>query len=237
MAVDIKSGSYVYATGGDRRNYRPPAWLNGQMISPAEAFRVLGQQFGADRFYVADLDAIGGEPTTALPRYRGLDADMWLDLGIRSQEDWALATHTLRCPLILATETVSFRDWPDFVRLLRYDDVVSLDMRGGKVVFRDAHVDLGLLTQYMPLVHGNLRVLALDLDRVGSGQGPNWDLLDRLRGRHPRLWIGGGVHDTRDLEEAEAKGIEGAVVATALFTGAVTWPRRGTLGVTGEGRR
>ncbi|MCY0879346.1 MAG: HisA/HisF-related TIM barrel protein [Firmicutes bacterium] len=235
MAVDVKDGQYVYATGGDRRLYRPPAWMEGRALAPQEAMAALGQRFGVDRFYVADLDAIAGDRQAAVARYRGVASDMWLDLGVRSSEDWQGMVRTFTCPLIMATETASFHDWPQLLRLLRYDDVVSLDMRGDLVLFRDTAVPLAVIQEYLSLIHDNLRILVLDLDRVGSGRGPNWAVLQRLEGQHPRLWIGGGIRHGGDLEEAERMGIEGAVVATAIFTGAIAWPFRRPFPVADEG--
>ena len=42
------------------------------------------------------------------------------------------------------------------------------------------------------------RVIAMCLHRVGSGEGPDWALLDRLRRGRTRLAAAGGVRDARD---------------------------------------
>jgi phosphoribosylformimino-5-aminoimidazole carboxamide ribotide isomerase len=224
IAVDIKDGIYVHATGGDRARYRPPAWVQGERLAPRQALDAIRRRFGADRFYLADLDAIAGASASVLTRYQGLSVDAWLDLGIKSPAEWLAAAQALESPLILATETSRQQEWGRMVRLLRYDDVVSLDIRQGQVIFRDGLVDVANLDHYLSAVHPSSRVLALDLDRVGSGRGPDWPLIHHLRRCHPRIWIGGGVRHQSDLAYAQTLGIEGAVIATALFNGHVALP-------------
>jgi uncharacterized protein related to proFAR isomerase len=64
----------------------------------------------------------------------------------------------------------------------------------------------------------------LDLARVGSGEGPDVASIAELRARVPNveLLAGGGVRDAADLRALEEAGAAGALVATALHSGAIS---------------
>jgi phosphoribosylformimino-5-aminoimidazole carboxamide ribotide isomerase len=66
-------------------------------------------------------------------------------------------------------------------------------------------------------------VIVLDLARVGSGAGPDFALVRELCARFPKLELlaGGGVRDVADLRALAEAGAAGALVATALHSGAI----------------
>jgi phosphoribosylformimino-5-aminoimidazole carboxamide ribotide isomerase len=67
-------------------------------------------------------------------------------------------------------------------------------------------------------------VLALDLARVGSGRGPDVELvqaLSRLGEGAIELLAGGGIRSVRDLRLLAAAGCQGALVASALHDGSI----------------
>ena len=66
-------------------------------------------------------------------------------------------------------------------------------------------------------------VVAMNLDRVGSGEGPDLALLGALRRRAPgcRLVAAGGVRDGTDLDQLAAAGVSAVLLATALHEGRV----------------
>jgi phosphoribosylformimino-5-aminoimidazole carboxamide ribotide isomerase len=67
-------------------------------------------------------------------------------------------------------------------------------------------------------------VIALDLARVGTGSGVDLDLIAAVRRvmpPHVTVLAGGGVRGWGDLEQLAAVGCDGALVATALHTGAL----------------
>jgi phosphoribosylformimino-5-aminoimidazole carboxamide ribotide isomerase len=67
------------------------------------------------------------------------------------------------------------------------------------------------------------RLIVLDLARVGMGGGVDLDLIQRLARAAPDLPLlaGGGVRDWNDLEQLAVAGCDGALVATALQSGAI----------------
>jgi uncharacterized protein related to proFAR isomerase len=68
-----------------------------------------------------------------------------------------------------------------------------------------------------------LRAALLDLARVGSGAGPDLALVRELNARFPELELlaGGGVRDVVDVRALADAGAAGALVATALHSGAI----------------
>ena len=98
-------------------------------------------------------------------------------------------------------------------------------MRAGQVLSRDpalAALDAG--EALARLTRAGLReVIVLDLARVGSGEGPDVDLVGELHRRFPELALlaGGGVRDLADLRALAQAGAAGALVATALHGGAI----------------
>jgi phosphoribosylformimino-5-aminoimidazole carboxamide ribotide isomerase len=63
----------------------------------------------------------------------------------------------------------------------------------------------------------------LDLARVGSGSGVDLELMSAVRRAAPRvaLFAGGGVRNAEDLDALARAGCDGALVATALLSGAL----------------
>ena len=66
-------------------------------------------------------------------------------------------------------------------------------------------------------------MIVLDLARVGTGSGPDVALMGELCARFPELELlaGGGVRDASDLHALAEAGAAGALVATALHSGAI----------------
>jgi len=65
-------------------------------------------------------------------------------------------------------------------------------------------------------------VILLDVSRVGSSEGVDYDLLQRMvsGSKHPTI-VGGGVRGVDDLEQIERSGAAGAIVASAVHSGAI----------------
>jgi phosphoribosylformimino-5-aminoimidazole carboxamide ribotide isomerase len=103
--------------------------------------------------------------------------------------------------------------------------VLSLDLREGRVLSPDAELArLGAAEALARLGRSGVReVIVLDLARVGSGAGPDVALVRDLCARFPEfeLLAGGGVRDLADLRALADAGAAGALVATALHSGAI----------------
>jgi phosphoribosylformimino-5-aminoimidazole carboxamide ribotide isomerase len=206
----------------------------GDPVALICAFR---EHLGAERCYVADLDAIGGGAVqrTILRRLaepKGLAGSLLVDAGTHSS-DGALELLSLGASeVVMGLETL--RAFADLAAVLdsvgAHRIVFSLDLRLGHPI---VHADVGhagdsaadalsLATQAVET--GATRLVVLDLARVGTGRGVDLALLEELRRRFPglRLLAGGGVRSGADLDRMRNAGCDGALVASALHDGSVT---------------
>jgi phosphoribosylformimino-5-aminoimidazole carboxamide ribotide isomerase len=224
--IDLKGGAAVHAVRGDRERYRP---LHSRIVEgsdPVEVARAVRARFGLEEFYVADLDAIAGEPGSpgvlaALAR----EARLMVDAGAATPAAVAGLLALGAARVVIGTETLPGAD--AFARLrAELPDaplVLSLDLRDGRVLSPD-----GVLASNPPADAlarladaGATEALVLDLARVGSAAGPDVALIGALHARRPdiALLAGGGVRHASDLRALAAAGASGALVATALHSG------------------
>jgi phosphoribosylformimino-5-aminoimidazole carboxamide ribotide isomerase len=68
---------------------------------------------------------------------------------------------------------------------------------------------------------GLTHVLSTDIDRDGTGTGPNLTLYRELVARYPQLNVqaSGGVHSVEDLQDLAATGVSAVVIGRALLDG------------------
>ena len=228
--MDLKDGTAVHAVRGERARYRP---VTGSLVSggdPLALARVFREQLGLQELYVADLDAIQGRGAqraiiTELARLP--DQRMMLDAGAADAAQ-ARQIAALGAPkIIIGSETLASLDElaTIFAGLPPDRLVFSLDLRGGEVLVRDARLaalsPLDLLQQAYAL--GCREAILLDLARVGAAAGIDLALISAAHARFPRMGLlaGGGVRHIADLQDLQAAGAAGALVATALHTGAI----------------
>ena len=222
--IDVKSGQAVHARLGQRDDYRP---VRSRLCQSADPLAVVGAFRGIhpfDTIYVADLDAIQGtgDNSAILERLRrafpGLR--LWVDSGLadpaacrawleRGLGDLVLGSETMRDSATLG----ELRDVADEGRL-----ILSLDFRDDRF--------LGPLRLLEDPASWPDRVIVMTLARVGSGRGPELDLLTRLQARAPgaRLFAAGGVRHCEDLAQLVERGIGGVLVASALHDGRIDGP-------------
>ncbi len=102
--------------------------------------------------------------------------------------------------------------------------VVSMDFKGDEMLVRSEFVSckdpVFLLREFREM--GVLRVIILDLNRVGSNEGVRVDFLKMALKENMDVYVGGGVRDINDLIELKNLGVSGALVATALHSGKVS---------------
>jgi phosphoribosylformimino-5-aminoimidazole carboxamide ribotide isomerase len=231
--VDLRGGSAVHAVAGVRERYEPVrriAWAPlaaGDAIALVRGYR---EQLGIEELYVADLDAIAGSaPQRALVTgIAHLGSPVWLDAGVSSVERARDALALGADRVVVGLETLSSFDALEAICRALGDDRVafSLDVRDGvPMLAAGGHV--------MPEAPHRLAaraadagagaVIVIDLARVGTGRTPDAALIGRVRAAAPSvvLLAGGGVRESADLGRLAGAGCDGALVATALHTGAV----------------
>jgi len=146
------------------------------------------------------------------------------DIGISNIED--LKSLPDAVSPILGTETASL----DLIKeaALKRKIVVSIDMKGGKVLTRDpllaglTPLDVLQVLNDLPLE----AVILLELSRVGTSAGLDLQLLEKaaMQSKHP-LILGGGVKGEEDLLVLEGMGFSGVLVATAVHNGKIPLER------------
>jgi phosphoribosylformimino-5-aminoimidazole carboxamide ribotide isomerase len=102
------------------------------------------------------------------------------------------------------------------IGLLRQPDcILSLDFRHG------AFLGSPNILQNSALWPG--RIIAMTLDYVGGGKGPDFHRLAEIKGMagEREVYAAGGIRSAYDLRVLRDKGISGALVATALHDGAL----------------
>jgi phosphoribosylformimino-5-aminoimidazole carboxamide ribotide isomerase len=226
--IDLKSGAAVHAVRGQRERYRP---LRSGLVAGSDPLRVaraFRAERGLDELYVADLDAIAGGPPhrdalAALAR----EARVMVDAGVTDVAAVRPLLELGAARVVIGTETLADSAALGRLRAELPDAplVLSLDLRAGRVLSPDPELArlappdaLSRLARF-----GVREVIALDLARVGSGEGPDVALVRGLRARFPELELlaGGGVRDAADLCALAGAGADGALVATALHGGAI----------------
>jgi len=219
-ALDLKGGMVVYAVGGDRAAYSPIASPFGAADDPVAIARGLLATTGSPDLYMADLDAIAGIGNH-FELVRGLSyalpgATLWIDAGFSDVADCAFWL-PLGATLVIGSESlVAVDDWRNIHGAFGESVVLSLDYgtdgsRGPEPLFSDPAL-------------WPLRLIAMDLTRVGTDTGPNVERLKTLIGEASgrAVYAAGGVRNARDLEAIAALNAQGAVIATALHSQAIT---------------
>lgn len=212
--IDLKSGQVVHARGGRRETYRAIETRLSATSAPADVGAGLLRLSPFRSLYIADIDAIEGRAgnAAALDTLPG-GLDLWLDAGIATEEaarEWLGPGRSL----VLGSESQADTS---LLRAVRDDPriVLSLDFRG------DAFQGPPAILTEPALWPG--RVIVMTLARVGAGQGPDLARVASIMARagRRRVYAAGGVRNAHDLGALAACGAAGALVGTALHSGAI----------------
>ncbi len=167
-ALDLKDGAVVHAKAGNRADYRPIASPFGAADDPVAIARRLLAVTGSPSLYIADLDAIAGTGNH-FELVRGLGyalpgTTLWIDAGFSDVADCAFWL-PLGATLVIGSESLAeVDDWREIHGAFGESVVLSLDFdsggrQGPEPLFSD------------PALWPN-RLIAMDLDQVGTGHGP-----------------------------------------------------------------
>jgi phosphoribosylformimino-5-aminoimidazole carboxamide ribotide isomerase len=193
--------------------------------------------------YAADLDAIlnqlpaapaGINPNDAVVRdLVAFGVPLWLDAAIRSPEDGLHALALGIARVVVGLETLpSYEVLQNTCSSLGSECVAfSLDLRDG-VPMTSLKCEVSRLNSNMwtdsvqevavrAVDAGVGAMIMLDVSRVGTGVGPDLDLIGKVRKAAPRLALiaGGGIRGPEDLSRLADVGCDAALVATALLDG------------------
>ncbi len=232
--IDLKGGRVVRAVMGLRDFYKPMVNSVYGTCEPIElATRLLLEGFKV--IYVADLDSIMGGAVSegVLRSLRDLGAKLMADIGVADEEKLEKAAELADYPVI-ATESV-----PSLGFLSRalesYGDraLVSLDLRGGRVIGRASEISGRTLSECCRLLKalGVRKAILIDFDRIGAYSGPNVEGAKELIERGFEVYVGGGIRDLNDLIALREIGASGALVASALYSGRISAQELRALGL------
>lgn len=225
-AVDVADGRAVQLVQG-------VAGSGGQYGDPVAA-ALAWQEQGSRWLHLVDLDAAFGRGSNAdlLAEIVGrLDIDVEMSGGIRDAAslDRALATGCRR--VNLGTAALEDPEWTARAIAEHGDRVaVGLDVRGTTLAARGWTSEGGDLWETLARLDGEgcARYVVTDVAKDGMLQGPNLALLRDVCARTDRPVVASGGISTLDdiaaVRELVPLGVEGAIVGSALYTGAFTLP-------------
>ena len=232
--LDLKGGVAVHAVRGERHAYAPVRSVLSASSDPVELARAFQQRLRSDTCYVADLDAIArtGDHGPTVQAIAALGLSVWLDAGVATGDEARRAVSLGAARVIVGTETLgdlndltAIADAVEAVSRSRVDCILSLDHREGRLLGGSSAVaEAGVLDVAAAAWAAGIRTfIVLDLARVGARAGPETEPARRLRGRLPEaeVVLGGGVRGPDDLRALASAGYHGALVGTALHTGAL----------------
>lgn len=174
--------------------------------------------FSFETVYIADLDAIrsrsaGHDALLMQLTQRFNQVEFWIDRGVQDEAAFqALIALRIGVPVI-GSESITQAQW--LANVEANAALLSLDFRG------EAFLGPPELLQQPAL--WPRRLLAMNLARVGSGEGADLDLIARLQRLAPQaqVFAAGGVRHVDDLLLLREQGCAGALVATALHDGRI----------------
>jgi phosphoribosylformimino-5-aminoimidazole carboxamide ribotide isomerase len=238
--LDLRAGRAVHARRGERDAYAPvsscltSAGASNRDGDPLAIARSYREVLGLSHVYVADLDAIRGDPpqhemirALAGKRRERENMELWVDGGVSSVDSARAVMESGAGRVIVGLETLpSWSVLRDTVQAHGAEHVAfSLDLRGGEPMTRGTDLigrtPLALATRAADV--GVEMLLVLDVARVGTGSGVDLALVQGIRRTLPELELiaGGGVGGWSDLERLAAAGAHGALVASALHDGRI----------------
>ena len=232
--MDIRGGKAVHARGGQRAQYAPVEIAAGERVDGdgVALARVYVDRLSVPELYLADLDAIASGVTTAnaalLGQVAALGAPVWVDAGLTTPEAATSVLEAGASVVIVGLETLTSLDaLVAICQAIGGDRVAfSVDLRNSVPVTvpgaEHSRWSAGEIARSAADC-GVSSIIVLDLARVGSGSGVDLELMSAVRRAAPRvaLFAGGGVRNAEDLDALARAGCDGALVATALLSGAL----------------
>jgi 1-(5-phosphoribosyl)-5-[(5-phosphoribosylamino)methylideneamino] imidazole-4-carboxamide isomerase/N-(5'phosphoribosyl)anthranilate isomerase len=223
-AVDVSAGRAVQLVQGVAGSER----VFGDPVESGLRW----QRAGAEWVHLVDLDAAfgrGDNRETLAAVVGALDIDVEMSGGIRDDGTLTAALATGCRRVNIGTAALERPDWCARVIAEHGDRVaIGLDVRGTTLAARGWTREGGDLYEVLARLdaEGCCRYVVTDVGRDGMLQGPNLDLLADVCARTDAPVVAsGGVSSLADLEAIAAltpRGVEGAIIGTALYTGAFT---------------
>lgn len=221
-AVDLRDGACVQLVGGSYAEERV------RITNPMEVVRSW-EHYGFRRLHLVDLDAATGRGSNfSLIRDILSDANVPVQVGggVRTDDRVEELLGAGAASVIVGTRAIEERDWlAELAQRHSGQIVVACDVRERRVTTRGwAHtlpVDiLDVVEELNGLPLAGLLVTAVHME--GQLRGTDLPLMeDVAESSHFPVFASGGVSSIEDLRALEHRGIAGAVIGMALYTGAM----------------
>ena len=221
-AVDLRDGACVQLVGGSYAQERV------RLDDPIEVARSW-ESYGFRRLHVVDLDAATGHGTN-FPLIQSIlsacSVPVQVGGGVRTDDRVEDLLAAGASNVIVGTRALEDREWlAELVLRHPGEVIVACDVRERKVTTRGwAHtlpfdiIDVVEELSGFPL--GGLLVTAVH--KEGQLQGTDLPLMeDVVEASSFPVYASGGVTSIQDLRALEHRGVAGAVIGMALYTGAL----------------
>jgi phosphoribosylformimino-5-aminoimidazole carboxamide ribotide isomerase len=210
--IDLKDGVVVHAQQGMREQYQP---ISTNLCQSSDIYQVIEAFLGVydfDTIYIADLNAITLQGdhacliTDVLTSFPNIV--FWIDKGYQRFNKFPgnhLPVLGSECDKTVL-ELKAFDN--HFILSLDYSVSEAL---GAKSLFSDPEL--------WPET-----IIIMTLNRVGSNQGPDLDKLNEFYRQYPHknFIAAGGIRNTADLLALKQVGVQQALIASALHSGAIS---------------
>ncbi|HIH43713.1 MAG TPA: phosphoribosylformimino-5-aminoimidazole carboxamide ribotide isomerase [Candidatus Methanoperedenaceae archaeon] len=215
FVMDVFNGIVVHAVRGERASYTP---VKSMVCSTHDPLDMIGW-IKPGEVYMADLNRLRGmgDNFQVIRKVSGLCRTM-ADTGIRNMGD-VERTLSVSQVAVLGTETASIDLIGEAAARFPGRITASIDIKDGQMLNREMTAE-----EIAEIFNGFALndIIVLDLSRVGTGIGVNFELLRRIVGISDHsILAGGGVRGMEDIRLLENTRVAGALVATAVHNGAI----------------
>lgn len=218
--IDLLDGRVVHARRGERQHYQPIQSSLCNSNEPLDVLRALLELYPFDQLYIADLNGIQkrGNHYDAIMSITNLypNLELWLDCGfsdVADLEDW----RDLRVNFVIGSESLNNMESYTALQLAcKENHILSLDFTASGY---QGPMELLQNPEYWPD-----KVIAMTLSQVGSNLGPDEEKLASIiqLSNGSNIYAAGGIRGMADLLRLKNMHVSGALVATALHSGALT---------------
>lgn len=221
-AVDLRNGACVQLVGGSYQQERV------RLDNPIEVARSW-EQYGFTRLHVVDLDAATGRGSN-LALVRSLVAEVTVPVqvggGVRSGDLMEDLLDMGATQVVVGTRAIEEMEWLAGLAARHPGEIiVACDVQGRRVTTRGWTHTLPLdvldaVEELNAIPLGALLVTAVH--REGQMLGTDLPLMeDVVEASQVPVFAAGGVASLQDLRALEYRGVAGAVIGMALYTGAL----------------
>ncbi|BAW31077.1 MAG TPA: HisA/HisF family protein [Methanothermobacter sp.] len=214
--LDLMGSLAVTGKSGERKKYKPLKTIFATSPDPIEIALSL-KRAGAQRIYIADLDAITGQGSNIhLIQKINHIIPVMLDFGIQDFKGFEFGLN-IAWQVIVATETL--KDINELKKIFEVFPksriVVSIDTKKGKLYSKNLKMTLGEFKNTLIQLNPG-EIILLDITRVGTQQGINKKLIKKFKGLD--IIPGGGIK-TSDIPTLSSIGIKKILAGTTLHQG------------------